>query len=216
MAAIVSSPSPGRIHNLDAVHPGLVVQDSRGHRCPHSFREASCRAWPIAPPTGWPRTDHVAASITSIPAASRRPTSLTPGDADRLSRPSPAISGISASFAPAPDRPRRGRSRIVAAWRRWTRRPLPGGPAVRLRQSPGGTSASSLRFGQAVGGPAERRFCSAVVTRSRVTGRSFPCASWKICWATSATAAESVSVRRGGSARIRSDTLELIGETSTT
>ena len=35
------------------------VQPSGGHRCPHSFREPSCRAWPVAPPAGWPRPDHV-------------------------------------------------------------------------------------------------------------------------------------------------------------
>jgi hypothetical protein len=73
MAAIVSSPSPGgcttSTPSTSAVgsRPGSAVeheshgriQASRGHRCPYSFREASCRAWPIAPPASWPRPDHV-------------------------------------------------------------------------------------------------------------------------------------------------------------
>lgn len=64
----------GRVHDLHPVHVRLAGpspasslqherhrrgQPSRGHGRPHSFREASCRAWPIAPPTSRPRPDHV-------------------------------------------------------------------------------------------------------------------------------------------------------------
>jgi hypothetical protein len=36
-----------------------AAEPSRGHRRSHSFREVSCSAWPIAPPAGWTRPDHV-------------------------------------------------------------------------------------------------------------------------------------------------------------
>ena len=62
------------VHDVDTVDVGFLgtrtglafkyecdgrVQPPSVHRCAHPFRESSCRPWPIAPSTRWPRVDHV-------------------------------------------------------------------------------------------------------------------------------------------------------------